>query len=78
MPCPVRVFRNAERDDAVAWLTSLTTGDDVSAGDMIKSYIGGVGAAAGSVGELVIAGATKWSNRERWIRDDGDQWPSSL
>ena len=65
MPCPVRVFHNAERDDAVAWLTSLTTGADVSAGDMIKSYIGGVGAAASSVGELAIARGTSWWSRAR-------------
>jgi hypothetical protein len=59
MPCPVRVYDNDERDDAVAWLTSLPEGTDVSARGMAKAYIGGVGAALGSLGELVISeGAT--------------------
>jgi SpoIIAA-like len=43
MPCPVRVYDNDERDDAVVWLTSLAEGTDVSARDMVKAYIGGVG-----------------------------------
>ena len=46
MPCPVRVYGNDERDDAVAWLTSLPEGADVSARDMAKAYVGG-GAASG-------------------------------
>ncbi|MGH3850014.1 MAG: STAS/SEC14 domain-containing protein, partial [Pseudonocardiaceae bacterium] len=38
MPCPVRVYHNSERDDAVAWLTSLPEGADVSAREMAKAY----------------------------------------
>src|SRR5690242_13276310 len=34
MPCPVRVYDNDERDDAVAWLTSLPASADVSTRDM--------------------------------------------
>ena len=55
MPCPVRVYHNDERDGAVAWLTSLPAGADVSARDMAKAYIGGVGGALGSLGRLAIS-----------------------
>ena len=55
MPCPVRVYINGERDDAVAWLTSLPDGADVSARDIAKAYVGGVGGALGSLGQLVIS-----------------------
>lgn len=55
MPCPVRVYVNDERDDAFAWLTSLPDGADVSTRDMAKAYIGGVGAALGSLGTLVAS-----------------------
>jgi hypothetical protein len=71
MPCPVRVYGNDERDDAVAWLTSLPEGTDVSAGDMAKSYIGGVGAALGSLGELAFSAGVKFiggGTRERGVR----------
>ena len=55
MPCPVRVYDNDERDDALAWLTSLPEGADVSVREMAKAYIGGVGAALGSLGKLVVS-----------------------
>lgn len=32
MPCPLRVYGNAERDDAVAWLAALPRGAEVSSG----------------------------------------------
>ena len=54
MPCPVRVYDNDERDDAVAWLTSLPKCADVSAREMAKAYIGGAGAALESLGKLVV------------------------
>jgi SpoIIAA-like len=59
MPCPVRVYDNDKRDDAVAWLNSLPQGADVSARDMAKAYIGGVGAALGSLGGLLISKEAK-------------------
>lgn len=65
MPCPVRVYDNDERDDAVAWLTSLPKSAEVSARDMAKAYIGGVGAALGSLGGLVIS---KGANNRRGTR----------
>lgn len=52
MPCPVRVFGNDERDDAVAWLGSLPQRADVSARDLAIAYIGGVVAALEGLGEL--------------------------
>ncbi|HZC50938.1 MAG TPA: STAS/SEC14 domain-containing protein [Mycobacterium sp.] len=52
MPCPVRVYDNDERDDAVTWLTSLPHGADVPTRDMAKAFVGGVGAALGSLGKL--------------------------
>jgi hypothetical protein len=55
MPCPVRVYDNDQRDDAVAWLTSLPKGAEVSTRDMAKAFIGGVGAALGSLGKLAIS-----------------------
>ena len=59
MPCPVRVYDNDERDDAVAWLTSLPKSAEVSARDMAKAYIGGVGGALGSLGKLLISKGVK-------------------
>ena len=53
MPCPLRVYDNDNRDDAVAWLASLSECDDVSARDMAKAYIGGVGAGLVSLGRLI-------------------------
>lgn len=54
MPCPLRVFRDGERDDAVAWLASLPERADVSARDMAKAYVGGVGAALVTLGRCAI------------------------
>jgi hypothetical protein len=59
MPCPLRVYDNDERDDAVAWLVSLSQCADVSARDMAKAYIGGVGAGLVSVGGFVVSRDTK-------------------
>lgn len=55
MPCPVRVFEDNERDEAVAWLASLQAGAGPSTRDMAKAYIGGVGAGIGSF--VKLAGA---------------------
>jgi hypothetical protein len=59
MPCPVRVYGNNERDDALAWLTSLPEGTDVSAGQMARAYIGGVGAALAGLAEIVVPARVK-------------------
>ncbi len=54
MPCPVKLYDNDERDDAVAWLTSLPECGELSAHEMAKAYIGGVGAVLVSLGQLII------------------------
>lgn len=55
MPCPVRVFEDNERDEAIAWLTSLQDGAGVSTRDIARAYIGGVGAAIASLVKLVVS-----------------------
>jgi len=62
MPCPLRVYDNDERDDAVAWLASLSERADVSARDMAKAYIGGVGAGLASLGGFVVSKDVKRRN----------------
>ncbi|WP_156766398.1 hypothetical protein [Mycobacterium sp. E2327] len=49
------MYADNERDDAVAWLTSLQAGAGASTQDMAKAYIGGVGATIGSL--VKLAGA---------------------
>lgn len=49
MPCPVRVFEMAERDDALAWLNSLPKRARPSRRDILAAYLGGVGAAIGAL-----------------------------
>jgi hypothetical protein len=41
MPCPVRVYENAHRDDAARWLASLATADQPSIAQTVKAYVGG-------------------------------------
>ena len=65
MPCPVQVYESKERDDGVAWLAALPECADVSARDVAKAFIGGVGAAIVSLGGLVITRDLKNHNRAR-------------
>lgn len=62
MPCPLRVYDNDKRDDAVAWLASLSERADVPARDMAKAYIGGVGAGLASLGGFVVSKDVKRRN----------------
>lgn len=55
MPCPLEVFHNDERDDAVAWLASLSQCPAASARDMATAYVGGVGAALVTLGRLLLS-----------------------
>src|SRR5690348_10797481 len=55
MPCPLRVYDNDQRDDAVPWLASVPHCGDVSARDMAKAYIGGVGAGLVSLGGFLVS-----------------------
>ncbi|BBZ15318.1 SpoIIAA family protein [Mycobacterium branderi] len=55
LPFPVRVYADNERDDALAWLAALPKGTEVSARDVVKAYIGGVCAGAGSLAKAVVS-----------------------
>ena len=55
MPCPVRVYDNAHRDDAVRWLVSLGTADQPSIAQTVKAYLGGTVGAATSIVKLLLA-----------------------
>ncbi|BBZ73378.1 STAS/SEC14 domain-containing protein [Mycobacterium paraseoulense] len=59
MPVPVRLYANAERDDAVAWLTLLPAPAEVSALDMAEAFFGGTGAALLSLGKLAVSTGVK-------------------
>ncbi len=65
MPCPVRVYDNGGRDDAVAWLSSLPAGIDASGWDMAKAFVGGSLAAVASLGGLVMPIGAKTRDRTR-------------
>jgi SpoIIAA-like len=65
MPCPLRVYDNDERDDAVAWLGWLPECAEVSARDMARAYIGGVGAGLVSAGEFVVSKDVNKRNKIR-------------
>lgn len=55
MPCPLEVFHNDERDDAVAWLASLSECPGVSVRDMATAYVGGVGAGLMTLGRILLS-----------------------
>ncbi|WP_231987204.1 STAS/SEC14 domain-containing protein [Mycobacterium sp. 852014-50255_SCH5639931] len=65
MPCPLRLYDDDERDDAVGWLTSLPERADGSGRDLAKAYIGGGGAALVSLGGLVLLKNVRSRNRTR-------------
>jgi hypothetical protein len=54
MPCPVRVYDNAHRDDAAHWLASLPAGEVPSIKQAAKAYIGGTVGAVASIAKLVV------------------------
>jgi hypothetical protein len=54
MPCPVRVYDNAHRDDAARWLASLGTADRPSIAQTAKAYVGGTVGASASIAKLVL------------------------
>ncbi|OBI15536.1 STAS/SEC14 domain-containing protein [Mycobacterium sp. E2497] len=67
MPLPVRVYDNAERDDAVRWLALLPRATAVSALDKTKAFFGGTAAAVLSLGEFVVSDGV--TNRRRRVRE---------
>ena len=68
MPCPLRVYDNDQRDDAFAWLASLPECADVSARDIAKAYVGGVGAGLVSLGGFVVSKDVNKRNKIRCSR----------
>lgn len=56
MPCPVRVFGNDDREQALEWLSSLPRHEGVSAASIAAAYLGGLGA--------VVSGFIKSPRRE--------------
>lgn len=54
MPCPVRVYDNADRDDAARWLASLAAADQPSIAQTVKAYVGGTLGAATSIAKLLL------------------------
>jgi hypothetical protein len=65
MPSPLRVYGDDERDHAVAWLASLPECANVSARDMAKAYIGGVGAGLIGVGRFAVSKDVSKRNKNR-------------
>lgn len=54
MPCPVRIYDNAHRDDAAVWLASLATADQPSISQTVKAYVGGTVRAATIIAKLML------------------------
>jgi SpoIIAA-like len=54
MPCPVRVYDNADRDDAARWLATLATAGQPSITQTVKAYVGGTVGAATSIVKLLL------------------------
>ena len=54
LPCPVRIYDNAHRDDAAHWLSSLSTRQPPSAADTAKAYLGGAAGATFNIAKLFV------------------------
>jgi hypothetical protein len=54
MPCPMRVYDDAHRDDAARWLASLSPADEPSIAQTAKAYIGGTCGALASIAKLLV------------------------
>lgn len=54
MPCPVRIYDNAHRDDAARWLASLAVADQPSFTQTAKAYVGGTVGAVTSLAKLLL------------------------
>ncbi|WP_343708604.1 STAS/SEC14 domain-containing protein [Mycobacterium sp.] len=54
MPCPVRVFDTAHRDDAARWLAALATAGQPSIAPTVQAYVGGSAGAATSIAKLLL------------------------
>jgi len=54
LPCPMQVYDNSHRDDAVRWLASLPTRSGPSVAQTAKAYLGGTGGAALNTAKLLL------------------------
>ena len=54
LPCPMQVYGNAHRDDAVRWLASLPARSEPSVAQTAKAYLGGTGGATLNTAKLMI------------------------
>ena len=54
LPCPMRIYDNAHRDDAAQWLSSLPTRQQPSAADTAKAYLGGTAGATFNFAKLFV------------------------
>jgi hypothetical protein len=53
LPCPMRVYDNAHRGDAVEWLSSLPTRGEPSPAQVAKAYVGGTAGATINLARLL-------------------------
>jgi hypothetical protein len=53
LPCPMRVYDNAHRDDAAQWLSQLPTRDEPSAAGTAVAYLGGTAGATLNLAKLL-------------------------
>ena len=54
LPCPMRVYDDAHRDEAAYWLEGLPAGGHPSVAQTAKAYIGGTGGATISIAKLLL------------------------
>jgi hypothetical protein len=54
LPCPLRVYDNAHRDEAARWLASLPTAGEPSIAQATRAYVGGTIGAATSLAKLLL------------------------
>lgn len=54
LPCPLRIYDNAHRDDAARWLASLPTATKPSITQTAAAYVGGTAGATTSLAKLLL------------------------
>lgn len=54
LPCPMQVYDNAHRGDAVRWLCSVPTRHEPSAAQTAKAYVGGTAGATLNLAKLFL------------------------
>lgn len=54
LPCPMRVYDNAHRDEAAQWLARLPTRDEPSTTETATAYLGGTAGATFNLTKLFV------------------------